>query len=163
MLRRYTLLAMTAFLFMHCAQEPAKIELSNPGFGMVETSIAIRAEGTDLPVLLNTDQAIKGIQFTMVWDPTLAVVGQPVLTPTNSGFTVSAKKNINGTMKVLVFSMTGDVLNTTDPHVMNIPVSILEIEATKISIDFEDVIFAGPSATSYDIPVTQARLKVTDR
>ncbi len=158
---KHYLILIVSILLISCSGEPAKIELSNPGFGVVETSIEARSEGVDLPVLLKTDEAIKGIQFTLAWEPSIGIVGTPVLTGNNSGFTITAKTRTNGTMKVLIFSMTGEELNTKDPEIMRIPVSILDPESSLFTLEFEKVIFAGPNARSYDIPVTDARLKIS--
>jgi len=156
-------LGLVAFfiLLISCTtEESPKAQLSNPGFGVIETSISRDVNTTNLPVLIKTDQVIKGLQFTLTWDGTAAKIGQPQLTGLNSKFTVSVGKASAGQMKVLVFSMTGEALDTSEPVFMTIPVSILDSETEEISIFFNKAVFAGPNASSYDIPVTHAQLKV---
>jgi len=63
-------------------------------------------------------------------------------------------------MKVLIFSMHGDALDLSDAHIFNVPVEITNSEATQFILSFEDVVFAGPNASSYEIPVTPADLMV---
>ncbi len=148
------------FLFS-CAQTTAeKIELSNPGFGVIETSISAITEGVDIPVLLNSNDVIKGIQFTLSWDPTVGQVLQPTLTSSNPGFTISSSESQHGEMKVLIFSMSGDIFTVTDPEVMKVPVRIIDEEAPIFKLFFNDAIFAGPSSVSYQIPVEHANLRI---
>ena len=148
------------WLLLSCSQEAKKIELSNPGFGVTASSIEATDEGVDLPVMLKTEDIIKGIQFTLTWDPNVAQVIKPTLTSTNSGFSISAGDGNRGEMKVLIFSMAGDVFNTDDPTIMTIPVRIIDSEATLFTMAFKDAIFAGPSAVAYEIPVLHANLKI---
>jgi len=158
---KYRLMIVTLMVLVSCSQDmETKIELSNPGFGITETSIKAMDEGIDLPVLLKTDDVIKGMQFTLSWDPSIGQVIQPTLTNTNPGFTLSAGVAGNGEMKILIFSMQGDVFNTGESTIMTIPVRIIDPDATIFSLTFKDAIFAGPGAVSYPIPVTHARLKI---
>ncbi len=155
-----SLLAATILFFLTCTQEVQKVELSSPGFGVTASSIDVADEGVDIPVLMKTDDVIKGMQFTLTWDPNIGQVIKPALTPANPNFTISASDGDLGEMKVLIFSMTGDVFNTDDPTVMNIPVRITDPDASMFSLAFKDAIFAGPSAIAYEIPVSHARLKI---
>jgi|FLOH01.1.fsa_nt_gi hypothetical protein len=148
-------------LLMSCSSEtPNNMEISDPGFGIVASSVDARLEGVDIPILLKSADVIKGIQFTMSWDPEIGQVIEPSLTELNPGFTVSSSEGTNGQMKVLIFSMTGDVLNTNELKFMTVPVRIIDREAQTFDLSFKDVIFAGPNATSYSIPVTHAKLKI---
>ena len=148
-------------IMVSCSNEtPDNMELSDPGFGIVASSIDSRSEGVDIPVLLKSAEVIKGIQFTLSWDPEIGQVIQPKLTDMNPGFTVSASDGAEGQMKVLIFSMTGDVLQTNDLELMSIPVRIIDLKAEIFNLSFKDVIFAGPNATSYSIPITHAKLRV---
>ncbi len=157
---KYILILLSLILFLSCSKEPPEVTLSDPGFGVVETQINAGPKVVDLPVLFNTELEVKGIQFTLTWDATIAKVGQPQLTDQNPGFTVSTSKGGQGAMKVLIFSMTGDVLNTLDPEIMTIPVSILDPQAEAVSLIFDQAVFAGPNAMSYDIPITHASLTI---
>ncbi len=157
---KYSIILITLVMFLSCSRETQNVELSNPGFGVIRTNIEVLDEGVDLPVLLRTDDIIKGIQFTLSWNPSVAQVIKPALTPTNPGFTISSSNGSQGEMKVLIFSMSGDVLNTTDSIIMTIPVRIIDPDAKLFNLVFKDVIFAGPGAVSYEIPVSQANLKV---
>jgi len=149
-----------AFL-MSCSSETLeKIEISDPGFGIVAASVDSHIEGVDIPVLLKSADVIKGIQFTLSWDSEIGQVIEPKLTDMNNGFTISSSEGIEGQMKVLVFSMTGEVLNTTELELMTIPVRIIDQEADTFNLSFRDVIFAGPNAASYSIPITNAKMKI---
>ena len=156
----YILLIAATMIFLSCSPEAQKVELSNPGFGVIATSIDVVAEGVDLPVLLRTDDIIKGIQFTLSWDPTIGQVIKPVLTAMNPGFTISSSDGARGEMKVLIFNMSGDELITSDPSIMTIPVRILDSNAIDFAMTFKDVMFAGPGGAAYEIPVTHANLKI---
>ncbi|MCF7826997.1 MAG: hypothetical protein K9N29_10140, partial [Candidatus Marinimicrobia bacterium] len=120
---KYRLMIAMLMVLVSCAQdtETKKIELSNPGFGITETSIDALDEGVDVPVLLRTNDVIKGMQFTLSWNPNLGQVIKPALTDANPGFTISAGEPVNGEMKVLIFSMKGEVFNTDDSTIMTIP------------------------------------------
>ncbi|MEA3287288.1 MAG: hypothetical protein U9Q77_07925 [Candidatus Marinimicrobia bacterium] len=156
---RYFIPLLILILFNFCSKQSPEVQLSDPGFGVVETHIDVD-KVVDLPVLIKFDQVIKGIQFTLTWDTAIVKVGQPELTELNSGFTVSTSKGTGGEMKVLVFSMTGDVLNTSEPEILSIPISVLDSLADQVSLLFDKAVFAGPNALSYDIPVTHANLTV---
>ncbi|NQT63895.1 MAG: hypothetical protein HQ556_13120 [Candidatus Marinimicrobia bacterium] len=157
---KISLLTTTLLIFLSCSQEVQKVELSNPGFGVTASSIDAADEGVDIPVLMQTDDIIKGIQFTLTWDPNVGQVIKPTLTATNPGFTISSSEGGQGEMKVLIFSMTGDVFNTSDPTIMTIPVRITDPDAPVFAMAFKDAIFAGPSAIAYEIPVLHAKLKI---
>ena len=150
----------TLVLLASCSRESRELELNNPGFGVMATTIDAQAEGVDLPIHIKSDEVIKGIQYTMVWDPSVGQVMQPQLTEANSDFTISSTDGLGGKMKVLIFSMTGVELNMEESSIMNIPVRILDPEATDFTIIFEDVIFAGPNASSYSIPISHANLEI---
>ena len=154
------LFATALLLLLSCSQKAQNIGLSNPGFGVTAVSIDAIAEGVDLPILMKTDDIIKGIQFTLTWDPAVAQVIKPVLTRSNPGFTISASEGGLGAMKVLIFSMSGDVFQTADPNIMTIPVRIIDPDATRFTLEFKDAIFAGPSAVAYEIPLWHAKLKI---
>ncbi|MBT4036207.1 MAG: hypothetical protein HOB84_04080 [Candidatus Marinimicrobia bacterium] len=157
---KISLLVTLLLFFLSCSQEVQTVELSNPGFGITASSIDAAAEGVDIPVLMKTDDIIKGIQFTLTWDPGVGQVIKPTLTAANPGFTISSSEGGRGEMKVLIFSMTGAVFNTTDPAIMTIPVRIINPDAPDFTLAFNNAIFAGPSATAYEIPVLHAKLKI---
>ncbi|MBC8375600.1 MAG: hypothetical protein H8E26_06100 [FCB group bacterium] len=157
---KISLLATTLLIFLSCSQEVQQVELSNPGFGVTASSINAADEGVDIPVLMKTEDIIKGMQFTLTWDPNVGQVIKPSLTATNPSFTISASEGGRGEMKVLIFSMTGDVFNTSDPTIMMIPVRITDPDASVFTLAFKDAIFAGPSAIAYEIPVLHAKLKI---
>ncbi len=156
----YGLIIVLLLLLQSCSKETSNRELSHPGFGVTETTIKAVDAGVDLPVLLKTDDIIKGIQFTLSWDASIGQVLQPALTAANPGFTISSGEGDRGEMKVLIFSMTGDEINTTDPKIMTIPVRIIDPDASRFALAFKDAIFAGPSAVAYEIPVTHAKLEI---
>lgn len=148
-------------LLISCDSDKTRIELTTPGFGVVETSIDATSKTVDLPVLINTQDEIKGVQFTLKWDTKIAEVGQPKVNELNPGFTVSAGKAVNGQMKVLMYSLAGEVLNTSESQILTIPITIINSEADNFSLIFDNAVFAGPNAKSYEIPVTHAQLKLT--
>ncbi|NQV29851.1 MAG: hypothetical protein HQ508_03090 [Candidatus Marinimicrobia bacterium] len=155
------IIIVTMTLFASCSRETAdKVEIGDPGFGIVASSVDSRIEGVDIPVLLKSADVIKGIQFTLSWDPEIGQVIEPKLTEMNPGFTVSSNVGAEGQMKVLVFSMTSDVLITSEPELMTIPVRIIDHDAETFNLWFKDVIFAGPNSTSYNIPITHAKLQI---
>ncbi|NQV42967.1 MAG: hypothetical protein HQ506_11490 [Candidatus Marinimicrobia bacterium] len=155
----YLLLAIV-LLFISCSQETQVVELSDPGFGVIATNIEAVDEGVDIPVLMKTNDVIKGMQFSLTWDPTVGQVIKPTLTSSNPGFTISSSEGGRGEMKVLIFSMTGDILDTSNPNIVTIPVRIIDPDAALFTLAFEDAIFAGPNAVAYDIPVLHANLKI---
>lgn len=159
-MNKISLLTSITLLLISCSSEPKEKDLTSPGFGVTATSIRAADEGVDIPVLLKSDEIIKGMQFTLAWDPNIGQVIQPVLTEANQGFTVSSSDGERGEMKVLIFSMTGDILSTTESVVMNIPIRITDLESETFDLFFYDAIFAGPKAVSYEIPVTHANLKI---
>jgi len=152
-----------AFLMLGCSQESNRIALTDPGFGITATTIHSRDEGEDVPILLKSEEVIKGIQFTMVWDARIGQVIKPALTSANPGFTISVNDSERGRMKVLVFSITGEEFNQTDSSIMSVPIRITDPEAQEFDLVFEDVIFAGPNATAYEIPVSHANLKIISK
>lgn len=158
---KFSILAIITLALIACSSEPKERKLTSPGFGVTATSIRVADEGIDIPVLLISDEVIKGMQFTLSWNPNVGQVIKPALTESNQGFTISSSEGERGEMKVLIFSMTGDVLNTAEPVVMNIPIRIIDPEAEAFELFFYDAIFAGPKAVSYEIPVTHAKLKIT--
>jgi len=160
---KISLLLTSLIICISCSQETQQIELTNPGFGVIASSIDIVDEGFDLPVLLQSDDIIKGVQFTLSWDPAVAQVIQPAMTAANAGFSISSSDGERGEMKVLIFSMAGDVLNTTDPTILTIAIRIIDPEAELFELSFNDAIFAGPNAVSYAIPITHAKLKVNHK
>ncbi|MBC8193564.1 MAG: hypothetical protein ISR87_04455 [Candidatus Marinimicrobia bacterium] len=157
------LLAATLLILLSCSQEAQIIELSDPGFGVTASSIDAADEGVDIPVLMKTDDIIKGIQFTLTWDPAVGQVIKPSLTSSNPGFTVSSSEGGRGEMKVLIFSMPGDVFNMSDPTIMTIPVRIINPDAPLFVLAFKDAIFAGPNGVAYEIPVFHAKLKINHK
>ena len=154
------LLAAPLLLLLSCSQDIQIVELTNPGFGVTASSINATDEGVDIPVLMKTDDVIKGMQFTLTWDPGVSQVLKPSLTASNSGFTISSSEGGKGEMKVLIFSMTGEVFNTSDPNIMTIPVRIINPDAPTFALAFKNAIFAGPSAVAYEIPVHHANMKI---
>jgi len=147
-------------IFMGCSSRSDELELTDPGFGITATRIKAADSGVDIPVLLQSDDPIKGLQFTLEWNPKLGQVIKPVMTEKNAGFTISTSEVSGGVMKVLAFSMSGDQLDTSDPVIMHIPIRITDSSTDSFELLFQDVIFAGPAAASYDIPITHAKLKV---
>ncbi len=147
-------------MLIACTEEGSQNTLSEPGFGIVETRISALENTTQIPVLLKTDELIKGLQFTLSWDTTLVTVGPPELNDLNASFTLKVGEGSLGKMKVLVFSMSGDALDTSEPAFMMLPVTLFDTQADVIDIFLNDVVFAGPQAASYSIPVTHAKLKV---
>ncbi len=160
MCKRYIFVLLVLALFSSCSRETPPVELSDPGFGIVQTSIDAGDETVDLPVLIRTDKEIKGIQFTLTWDASIAKVGEPELTALNPDFTVSSRKGSIDKMKVLVYSLTGAVMNVSDPTILTIPMSIIDSQAKTVSLVFDKPVFAGPNAISYTIPVTHAKLRI---
>lgn len=156
----FSLIVVSTLLLLACSQESKESELTSPGFGVTANTIRADQEGMDIPVLLKTEETIKGLQFTLSWDPTIGQVIKPELTEANSGFTVSTTDAVRGEMKVLIFSMTGDVLNTAEPVIMHIPIRIMDGEAENFELFFNDAIFAGPKAVAYQIPVSHGQLKI---
>jgi len=160
---KISLVIASIFICLSCSKETQQIELTNPGFGVTASTIDVVDEGFDVPVLLKSDEIIKGLQFTLSWDPAIAQVIQPVMTASNPGFTISSGDGVRGEMKVLIFSMTGDVMVTTNSTILNIPVRIIDPGAELFELSFNDAIFAGPSAVSYEIPITHANLKINQK
>ncbi len=157
---RYIIILITLVLISACTREAPKSELSDPGFGVLEDIIEAGVGLVHLPVLLKSDQVIKGIQFTLAWDTTIAKLGKPLLTDLNPGFNVSTSEAVDGQMKVLIFSLTGDELNTLVPEILTIPVSLINPQADQLILSFEEAVFAGPNAMSHKIPISHAKLKV---
>ena len=155
------LAGMMIVMLIACTGNTPEKTLSTPGFGVVETRIAATAGEVEIPILLKTTDVIKGLQFTLVWDKNQVRVGEPLLTETNPGFTVSTGNGRQGRMKVLVFSMTGEEMNTSDPEILKLPVRVVDPQAQDVMIQFDKAVFAGPHAKSYAIPVSNAQLKVT--
>ncbi len=152
---------MITFVFLvGCSSDSKDPVLTSPGFGITKSEVSRSISETEIPVYLKYDEPVKGIQFTLDWDPDQADVGQPVINATNPGFTVSSKSAPGGRMKVLIFSMQGDVFDLTDPEVFRLPIKITDENCTEFNLRFEDAVFAGPSAASYDIPVSHAKFKV---
>lgn len=152
-----------AILMLSCTREPQRIALTDPGFGITATTIHSRDEGEDVPILLKSDDIIKGIQFTLVWDASIGQVIKPALTSANPGFTISVNDSERGRIKVLVFSITGEEFNLADSSILSLPIRITNPDAEQFDLVFEDVIFAGPNATSYEIPVSHANLKIVGK
>jgi len=157
---RYILGILMLLGLLACSKAPDKKVLSTPGFGIIEDQIAGSGQTVELPVLLNTDQDIKGLQFTLIWDPAIARVGPPQLTAENPDFTVSTGNGRDGRMKVLVFSMTSAIMHTENPVILTLPVTVIATAGQEVSIQFAKAVFAGPNAKSYTIPVTHAQLEV---
>lgn len=157
---KYYLLAALFLIFPSCSPQAPLAELSDPGFGVIASSIEAIDEGVDIPVLMKTADVVKGIQFTLTWDPAVGQVLKPALTATNPGFTISASEGGRGVMKVLIFSMSGEILETSNPNIMTIPIRIINPDAPLFKLEFKDAIFAGPNAMSYPIPVQHANLKI---
>ena len=151
---------MLILVFISCSDQPDTPELTSPGFGVVESVIDARPEGVDIPILMKSEDIIKGIQFTLVWDVKKGIVGKPLLTDANASFTLTSSNPSNGRIKVLIYSMSGDQLDLSDPQILTFPVSIIDQSVTDFTVIFENPIFAGPSASSYTIPVTHAKMKV---
>ncbi len=156
----YSIITILIALTISCAKKVQNVAISDPGFGITTTIIEARSEGVDIPVFMKTQDVIKGFQFTLKWNPSVGQVLAPQLTDANSGFTVSAGEGTDGAMKVLVFSMSGDILQVPDTEILTIPVRIIDSDATTFSITLADAIFAGPKATSYNIPVTHGRMTI---
>ena len=147
-------------ILIGCASEKQKPVLSDPGFGVTAVEIQAGAEDVEIPVYLKYDEPVKGIQFTLVWDAAKVEVSKPILLDTNPSFTVSNNEPRNGQMKVLIFSMQGNILDVSDPEVFRLPLKLIDKEAPEVELRFENAVFAGPSASSYDIPITHAKIKI---
>lgn len=161
MFAKFNYLILALVFIISCSRDvPTTLELSNPGFGITQTTIDARPEGVDVPVLIKTNDVIKGLQFTLSWNPELGQVIKPSLTDANPGFTISAGEAVNGEMKILIFSMQGEAFDTKEQVIMNIPIRIIDPDADLFTLTFRNTIFAGPGAISYEIPVTHARLKI---
>ena len=157
---RYMIFGLMSMLLITTCGKEVKVEsFPNPGFGFNQSSIHQR-DGM-LPLLLAHDQPIKGVQFTLRWDPSQLKLETPLVTESNSEFTVSANPGTPGRMKVLLFSFQGGELDLTDSQILQIPYAVTSQSIQKISIQLEDVVFAGPAATSYEIPVSQGDFEVS--
>ena len=160
MRRMQKLLLVSLILIMGCSREAPEQSLTDPGFGVTTLEIKAGAGPTNLPVYLKSAEPVKGIQFTLKWDPTIGQVSQPVLAPGNPGFTVSSNQGRPGSMKVLVFSLQGDILDPNQQEILNIPIEISSSAAERFTLRFDEAVFAGPSAKSYAIPVSHADLRI---
>ena len=148
------------FLLTACSSDSVEVELTDPGFGFTWKQISAEPAGFDVPIHLKYPEPMKGIQFTLVWDPSEGMVGEPVLREPNQSFSLSVNKKTPGRMKVLIYSMTSETFDLSSSHIMDLPVSILSREVQQFKLMFEDAIFAGPQAAAYTLPISHGQFEV---
>ncbi len=157
-LRLKLLIIVTAGLVVLGCGKKAPEPDQRTGFGI--SAVEIGPGEVDLSVYLNYPQTVKGIEFMLSWNSDELEVKTPVLLPGNETFSVHARSYEPDRMKVLVFSMQGDAIKMLDGGILKIPVRTADDFSGPTELAFLDPVFAGPNATSYDIPVENGIISV---
>ncbi len=149
--RRQLFLLFFTLLMAACGERTPP--LPEEGFGAFDQQFQVGRE-TRVPVYLTTSKPVKGVEFMLSWNPELVRVATPEIRTAHAGFSVHARTHAPGLMKVLVFNMRGGAFDLSDPWILEIPVTPATAGEGRLTLG--SAVFAGPNATSYDLPVRSA-------
>lgn len=103
-----------------------------------------------VPIFVNYEGAIAGLQATIEFDASMVEVGTPILTESNEGITVYTASSEIG-LRVLAISLSGDLIQLENGVLFDVPVRVTDENASG-SIDFAiyDVVLSA--AGGIEIP-----------
>ena len=115
--------------------------------------------GVAVPLMLENDGVIAGLQAALTFDPALAHVGTPTLTEDN-GSLILASHVVGGKLRVVVYSATpGTGITAGHGAVLHIPVTVREGVTGHPSLTLSDLILVDPQAQR--VPVLLGETTVT--
>jgi hypothetical protein len=148
--RSNAIVVLVLAVLIACTSEKGSGEISGFGFKAIELN---SGQEKEIPLILNTTEQVKGIEFMLEWDPAQIRVKTPELLPGNESFSVHARAYGDNQMKVLLFSMQSAVLTPMASGILRVPVEPVNEFEGDTQLKIINTVFAGPNATSYDIPV----------
>jgi len=151
-------LSLLMIVVASCSRQ-SDADLPAEGFGILDQQLRAGAK-LEVPVYLRTSETLKGIEFVLEWDVNAIQVDTPVLAEALTDFSVHARQHGPGRLKVLVFSMAGAVFDLKDPWILKIPITALPSDGGSTTLAIGSAIFAGPGATSHELPLHSCQLEI---
>ena len=111
-----------------------------------------------LPVVLDTDGMIAGVQFGLTFDAALLEVGASQLVGRAADMTMQTHL-ADGRLQVLVYSTTGDRIPAGKGVMLLIPLTLLEAAATPV-VTLDDMMLADPQAQLVPVRMGNAVVQV---
>lgn len=124
------------------------------GLGDLQT---LSSGQTAIPVVLEADGSIAGLQASLTFDPGMLSIGEPQLVGRAAGLTLQAQIT-DGTLRMIAYSTDGQVIPAGTGATVLIPVTILN-EAVVVTL--ADVILAGRQAQTIPVTIGTGTLKVS--
>ncbi|MEE2876634.1 MAG: FlgD immunoglobulin-like domain containing protein [Candidatus Neomarinimicrobiota bacterium] len=117
-------------------------------------------KGSDDLIYLSvqSEEAISGMQFEVVFDPSAIEVGVPTLSTRNNAFSLKTKRD-SVSLKVVAFSLEGETLDLDDPVLM-IPLSAKGDYEGKLLLDVKDFILSRPDGNKINLRVSAGQIYV---
>ncbi len=144
---------LSLLLVLGCSQKsdshPTKIP-EGLALGSVAGTMGATSE---MPLTLKTSHKVLGLQFELVWDTSMVILGEPKMSTANEHMSVRANNTGEGREKVLVFNMQAKSMDLTDSAVLTIPVTVKSALVGETPIRLTRVILAGPQAAQLRVPV----------
>ena len=124
------------------------------GLGDLQT---LSSGQTAIPVLLEADGSIAGLQASLTFDPSMLSIGEPQLVGRAAGLTLQAQIT-DGTLRMIAYSTDGQVIPAGTGAMVLIPVTVLN-EAAAVTL--ADVVLAGRQAQTIPVTIGTGTLKVS--
>jgi hypothetical protein len=113
-------------------------------------ALSPKDEWTIIPIEMETPMPVAGIQMTLKYDSNAITVGEPQITELSKGFeTDYAVKS--GEMKILMYSLSGDLMPVGSDPIIIIPVKITPTSTENNLLQLKDIIIS--TANSNTVPV----------
>ena len=106
---------------------------------------------------VRSEEAIAGLQFEVVFDPSAIEMGVPTLSTRNHVFSLKTKRD-SASLKVIAFSM-GETLDLDEPVLM-IPLSAKDDYEGTLSLDVKNFILSRPDGKKVSLRVSAGQIYV---
>jgi hypothetical protein len=128
-------------------------------FGASDISISTNTT-FDLPIVMETESEIHGVQFKLIYDSELFVPALPRLTERSAHMTLGSNVTDDGLM-VVIYSEEGRAIPTGTEPVLTIPFRTHDAIRTThdIKMEFEEVVLAASCTENIPVEIEPINLK----
>ena len=112
-----------------------------------------------IPVMMDTDGSIAGLQVAFTFDPLRLAVGTPELTGIGEGMSIQSHRT-GGTLHTVIYSPTGQVIAPGQGMLLSIPVTVREGTSGTSAITLSQLILVDRQAQAMGIVPGKNTVKV---
>ena len=156
----------SAFFVTHCGcsaeKKVEKKEEKKTAIVSIDTVQTWAGDSLDVPVFLENDEAIAGVQLKIQFDPRVLTIGKPVAAERSGDMLVMHNVKDNELL-VMMYSMSGDSIASGNGPILMLPLSISGDAAGSSSLDLREVILAKRDAQTVSASSRSGKLVITRR